>query len=348
MDKEELQQKIALYYSKLPPNMQELFSSMAWLETIKIISEKYSLSDEQASNLGSNTTLVLLGIIHPDEYQEILKKEINISSEKLDQMLFEINNSVIKNVRGDLVKSYGGNLADLIEESAEKDEIEGEESLIENNIDVEEKLDERFSRLPKEILKVVSDSNYQATVYNISKKYNLNVSQMGVFEKAVTNLIIGSISPERLEDYLNDHLDISKEKLKGMVGDVNEEIFKKIREKTMLLGQTNEKENEILKQAGINIISSEHLPGGKEPLLEITGGTENIKREDLIKGIEKPEPVKPQTLNPILAQKLSGTVQNKIVHTEHTLENLSSSTKESATTKTNKAPYIDPYREIPE
>ncbi len=289
MDKQELQQKIALYYSKLPPNVQEVFSSMIWLESLKTISAKYSLNEEQIGILGSNTTLVLLGIIHPDEYQEVLKKEISISSEKLDQMLFEINDLVIKNVRGDLVKSYNANLADVVEESGGEDI--SEENVNETNINIDEEKNERFSKLPKEILKVVSDSNYQATVYNISKKYNLNVSQMGVFEKAVTNLIIGSISPERLEDYLNDHLDISREKLKGMVGDVNEEIFKKIREKTMLLEQPAQ---------------------------------------------------------PILIQKLSGIMHNKTVETEHTLKNLSSSTKESTATKTNTVPYIDPYREIPE
>ncbi|MBI3305905.1 hypothetical protein HYZ82_02075 [Candidatus Nomurabacteria bacterium] len=46
--------------------------------------------------------------------------------------------------------------------------------------------------------------------------------------------------------------------------------------------------------------------------------------------------------HPILAQKLSASVQIPKIETEHTLDNLTPSSKPNA------VPKIDPYREIPE
>ena len=37
MNPQELQQKIAEYYAKLPPEAQEIFSSLKWMEVLKTI-----------------------------------------------------------------------------------------------------------------------------------------------------------------------------------------------------------------------------------------------------------------------------------------------------------------------
>src|SRR3989344_953416 len=102
MNKEELQQNIALFYSKLPPNAQALFSSMQWLETLKTISQKYGLNEKQIETLGTETTLVLLGIIHLVEYEEALTNELGLPRNSTDKMVQEIQESIIKEIRPEL------------------------------------------------------------------------------------------------------------------------------------------------------------------------------------------------------------------------------------------------------
>ena len=75
MNKEEIQKNIGLYYSKLPPNLQEIFSSMRWLETLKQISSKYNLTEDQIRIIGTETTIVLLGMNDLTEYERILERE---------------------------------------------------------------------------------------------------------------------------------------------------------------------------------------------------------------------------------------------------------------------------------
>ena len=98
MDEKELQQQIALYYSKLPPEVQEIFAKMEWLETLKQISVKYGLGNEEIHILGTETTLVLLGIIHLAEYEEKISSELGLSRNSANKMFEEINTSILKNI----------------------------------------------------------------------------------------------------------------------------------------------------------------------------------------------------------------------------------------------------------
>ncbi|MFA6177762.1 MAG: hypothetical protein WC694_02615 [Candidatus Paceibacterota bacterium] len=119
MNPEELQRNIALYYSKLPPKVQEIFSSMKWLETLKQISLKYNLNNTQQETLGTETTLLLLGIIHLDEYQKNLWTELNLSEEFMDNIFKEINDSIINTIRPKLFEVFEKNVKSGISEKAD-------------------------------------------------------------------------------------------------------------------------------------------------------------------------------------------------------------------------------------
>ena len=78
MNQEELQKKIREYYAKLTPKAQEVFASLSWLETLKKIAGRHNLNEDQIQILGTETTLVLLGIISRDEYEKILNEELKL------------------------------------------------------------------------------------------------------------------------------------------------------------------------------------------------------------------------------------------------------------------------------
>ena len=109
MDQEQLQQKIAEYYAKLPNNVQVVFSSMKWMEVLETISAKYSLKEEQNATLGTETMLVLLGIIHHVEYNEVLEKELGLPKPDLEKMLTEIDDAILRPIRSQLSEQFHKN-----------------------------------------------------------------------------------------------------------------------------------------------------------------------------------------------------------------------------------------------
>lgn len=341
MDQIELQQKIALYYSKLPPNAQVVFASMSWLETLKIISTKYTLNEEQIQTLSTETTLVLLGIIHLQEYEEIIKKDLKLPEIRVENILEEIENSILKTIRPELVKAFN------------------------TNIKSEEGLDERFKKLPTEIQSSITASNYQAILYTIGGKYKLTVEQIGALEEDTTKVILGTIYPENFEESIKKDLGLVDEKTKEIVKEINELVFKKIR--TEFMKQTENKttvatpaieiigtapnkaptqiikkeDNKILQKAGIELV----LPKD-EPSTEI----QVEKREDMLAKIENPEPTReteptrggPELIIPATpAPKILVPTQTKTVKTEYSLNNLSKSenTEGAPSYLKNKDPY---------
>ncbi len=311
MNPKELQEKIALYYSKLPANAQVLFSSMSWLETLTKISQKYGLDSKQQETLGTETTLVLLGIIHLVEYEEILTNELGLSPNYAEKMQEEIEETILKTIRPQLVEAYEANTQEKEEEP-----------------------------IMKEIDQVVADSKYKEILYVIGKKYNLTIAQMGILESVVTNLVVGKIKPTELENSLNKDLGLPSVVVKKIVDDVSEEVLKKIRGGLMRSTEAKEEaieERNTFEQAGVEFVDSS-LPS-IQTIEKPAVPTPSFEPKKEI-NLELPEIEAP---HPILLQKLSSPVKTEVITTEHSTENI---TKAGAP-KTY-PPKADPYRLSPE
>jgi len=214
MDQEQLKQKIAEYYGKLPKEAQVVFSSMTWMETLKSISAKYGLNNNQIEILGTETTLVLLGIISIDEYEEILKKELMLEEEVLGEMMSEIYENILKKIETQLYETFDLNTTALVEEKTN------------NGV----KLDEHFINLPKEVQEAIVKSGWKEKLYEMAQKYKINIEQMGILEEVTIKLMLNEIHPDQYESELASKITIPKEDISNLVKDVNEEILKKIRE----------------------------------------------------------------------------------------------------------------------
>ncbi len=334
MDKEELQQKIAEYYSKLPVEAQEVFSSMQWLETLRVISIKYELNDKQIETLSTETTLLLLGILSSAEYKDIIENELNISKDSLDKILEEINDSILKEILPKLEETfYQNNQED------------------EKGSPVEQKLDDRFSKLPEETQNAIKLSGYEASLYEISKKYNLTVSQMDILGKSVTNVLSGTVSSEEFPNSIK-YLNLPTEKFTTIINDINEKIFIKIRE--TLIGNTEKQKVFKEIEQPIKIESREELLKSIENPELIVKKTAPVildAKNEIASGekleIEAPAemPVKIKEEVPsILSKKLSESFQIPMVQTDHSLKNIQPSSQNNTVLKAK----VDPYREIPE
>lgn len=214
MDQEQLQQKIAEYFAKLPVDAQVMFASQEWMRTLESLSGKYSLTPLQIQTLGTETTLLLLGIVHPDEYAGFLKADLSLSADTQNKLMADINLGILNKWRTLLSETYNKN----INEVAEK-EYGGEK-----------KLDERFATLPQDVQEAILDSNYQKELYTIANESKLSIDQMGKLEKATNKILLGIEHPDKYASILASELALSNEQALEIASKVNERVLKNIRE----------------------------------------------------------------------------------------------------------------------
>jgi len=214
MDQTQLQEQIALYYSRLPKNMQELFSSMRWMDTLKNISIKFGLSENQKEVLGTETTLVLLGITHPEEYEDNLRSELGMTNDSLNKMIEEISTSVINTIRPQLNDAYSAHVKSLVEEKYGK----------------MEDMDKKFNKLPKSVQVAISESNYQEVLYGIANTNKLSIEQMSALEEVTVKVLLGIIHPDQYESELSAKIALPAGKVSEIVTEVNNKVLKAIRE----------------------------------------------------------------------------------------------------------------------
>lgn len=188
-----------------------------------------------------------------------------------------------------------------------------------NTIDLLQiKIDEAKAQLQKETQNAINAVDYKAVILEMRKEKGYTFEQLGDLETETELLLCGLVNPEDYPKELENRMYLSKTEVNELVKEMNEKVFAKIKENLVkeIEGKTEEKTNtQILNSAGIKII---------------------------------PEKKELTTLPPILAQKLSGSLQVPMVKTKHSLENITKiNIPTPQNTKVNK-PAIDPYREIPE
>lgn len=316
MNQTQLQQNIAKYYAKLPTGLQQFFSSMKWMDDLKNISTKYSLSEEQITTLGTETTILLLGVVHVDEYKKTLEKDIGLPKDIFETIYNEIDSSILKNIYTELDEAFTLNVDSLLEEKYGGDK----------------KLDERFASLPKEVQTAINESNYQISLYSIAEKYKLNVEQMGVLEEITTKVMLGIIHPDKYEDELASKIVTPRNNISSIVNDVNENILKTIREILKKHWDTNNnKEGVVSNKVMEKIVNTDE---DKVPLPPYVASN---KIEELIKPIT-------ETPKNILEEKLNGPTAST-----HVVSDYSPAPKNTLPSKDNNlnsSPKShDPYRE---
>jgi len=328
MNKEQLQQNIAKYYAKLPVELQQFFSSMEWMRILNNISEKYSLNEEQISTLGTETTILLLGIVHADEYKKTLEKNINLPKNIFETMFSEIDNSILKNIYTELDQAFTINVDSLLEEKYGGDK----------------KLDERFINLPKEVQVAINESNYQVTLYSIAEKYKLNVEQMGVLEEITTKVMLGMVHPDKYEEELALKIAIPRNSISSVVNDVNDSILKTIRE----ILKKHWDENRVIKNEELKI-RNENTPTIKKDDDVPLPPYARPEIKEIQKPIEKIEVAKPvqdviNTTKNILEEKLNGPTVSTHVVSDYSKNKVSSLPTQVNNTNSPQKSH-DPYRE---
>jgi len=123
-----------------------------------------------------------------------------------------------------------------------------------------EQLIEFYKKLPKDLQEAILSVNTSSIIQNIGKKYILSIDKIGELADETGMVMVGITHPHNYISNLAQRLSVDKETARKIAEEINTQIFAKVRE------------------------SLKKIHG-------ISPATEEVKKEEIIKEIEKEEPV---------------------------------------------------------
>lgn len=100
---EETQQIFEEQMKKLPIEVVDFLSSANWDGDLDEIGSLYNLSEDELYNFKSEATLVLKGLVHPDEFGDNIEKEVGIQGAVRDAIVATVEQRIFAPVRSALV-----------------------------------------------------------------------------------------------------------------------------------------------------------------------------------------------------------------------------------------------------
>jgi hypothetical protein len=276
MDQEQLQAHIAAYYSRLPADIQEKLARMDWLMKLKEISAKYGLGSKQIETLGMETTLVLLGAVHVDEYQKTLAAELALPQGIQERLIADINTSILNDIRPGLIEAF--NIPPLMPAPQAADATE-------SKLDV----------VPADVQDAMNQENYTVALGMLAQKYDLNQPQVEMLQRVIIDAMRGSIDDDKVSETLEGDLAMSEEEVEALMRDVNDRLFTVIKE-NMGVADANPSNEIVLKNAGITL-APENTQVRTPAEIHTEEPIEN--RDEIMAKIEHPDnvvPVPPPTI----------------------------------------------------
>ena len=216
---------------------------------------------------------------------------------------------------------------------------------MDTNIDLLKiKIDKARSQLSEESRRAIDSVDWKNVILSMRAEKGYSFEQLEDLETETELLLCGLILPEDYPKELEKRLSLPRAQVEALVNEMNEKVFKKIREELeKILGNTKNEESpsEVIAEGGMGIEEEmkklEETPEIQAPKLEQKAKVE-------IKPEAKPEQ-KTETadMHSILMQKLSASFQMPKVETEHSLNNLSKSS-ETPISKSDTDPYREPIQ----
>ncbi len=135
-------------------------------------------------------------------------------------------------------------------------------------------LDEMFEKLPNEIQGVLDSNETISFLKQIEKKYDLPLEKVQELSAEIGMLLLGASSPQRFIPNIKESMKISEETAKAIASEVNEKIFRPVKESLKQLHSLSKKEEPIR----INTPSTAFV--GTKKQTEIPKNEENVTNID--------------------------------------------------------------------
>ena len=175
------------------------------------------------------------------------------------------------------------------------------------------KIEQARIALPEASRNAIDKVDWKSIVLKMREEKGYSFSQVETLGQQTELLLCGLLNSAEYPKELQKNMGIPSDQVNALVNEMNEKVFKKIREELV----KNIENEETKKESNIE------------------------SRDELLEKIENPSPVRPIIKTPsILEQKLSGSFQIPKVETDHTIINMTKGVNEDKA----RLPKVDPYR----
>src|SRR3989344_3926478 len=165
------------------------------------------------------------------------------------------------------------------------------------------KIEQAKAKLPSVTLNAINSVDWRTVIYDMTGR-GYTIEQLGDLELETELVLCGLTNPENYLKELQGQMKITKEQAQKLVNEMNEKVFKKIKNKMI---EDTERKPAPQKQAPKQETNNQELKkAGVEIVPDATSAANNNHiepREEILKILERPELEAP---HPIVAQKLSG------------------------------------------
>src|SRR3989339_768683 len=196
------------------------------------------------------------------------------------------------------------------------------------------KIERAKELLPKETVGAIDAVPWREVIYNMRERKGFNLTQLEDLELETELVLCGLVPPEKYPTELATRMGLSHPQVTVLVEEMNELVFKKIREELVKRISSN-------KALGLDT----KTPTPNNSFVNTEDANQRTVDIKVIKqAIAQKEEDKNNIINSILGQKLSGAHISPQTKTEYSLGNISRPEESKTTPKSVPA---DPYRMNP-
>lgn len=159
-----------------------------------------------------------------------------------------------------------------------------------------EQLIEIYKKLPQDLVDAMFEVDTSNLIRDIGEKHKLNVDKMGELADETGLVMIGITHPNKFISNLTQRLEVDKQKAREIAEDINNNVFKKIRESLKKIH--NIRDEEKTKAMGFHEDSPWELPKGE------SSGKKIESRAEILEEIEKEETLPPPKNKPNEPEKI--------------------------------------------
>ena len=201
----------------------------------------------------------------------------------------------------------------------------------------DQQISQMYDSLPEDLKDSIFSVDTTSVVNEIGRKYGLAIDKIGDLANETGMVMLGVTHPNEFIGNLADRLDVDKEKARAIAQEINEQIFKKVRESLRKIhnireGAEEEQKTEIERHQGPSLMAGQ-------------------SREDILKEIEKDhsqENLVPDIMkgnaNPF-EEKMKEGVLIAPVEEKHYIEESAKTALLPEPEKPKKYQGFDPYKE---
>jgi len=140
---------------------------------------------------------------------------------------------------------------------------------------------EAYRKLPEEIKTIISAEDVTDKITAIGDKHNLLIDKQGILVNEISLVMFGLTHPDKFIESIKNRLEISQSEAEAIATDVNNEILLEIREELKKISAKNAEEEK-----------TSNLAHDSEHPIESDEHHATLKREDILRDIEDPAPVR--------------------------------------------------------